>query len=537
MPVFDDDDATTATATATATTTATATPSPVEQPESSASTQPRRDKGKGRALCPQFKLPQEYVTTLSASASQSGPSSQAGRGLMSRSYTVPPRPRPGRKPATDEPESKRKAQNRASQRSFRARKQKTAQDLTERLAKSEHDRKEQNNAHLHTIAQLREQLQQALDEVTMYREEIERMRQERSHAVLQPDMRFYGSGPRFYPLGDARHDGPLRSSFGSADGYTPELTGSEPECARCRPDYCACHAEMTNGTPFGSDAPGAMDSVSMTGVLRGGSGDEDPDEDKEYDELETDFTAKMTTTDLTKAPDCGFCGGDKDVCVCIDPSVRPVGDDDVVLLPRASRSSAQDVKPTVAMTGPGSCADCQTNPQQRAWCQRVAQLRNEATPPPSSRRSSSKSSSLDIMEPKVFTSIDLNEGRSAAVVSTPTVGCRDAFKLLDGRVSTDPNAMDWRQLKPVPHTFTHLETRRDTFTMEPGMYSAMELDASSILTTLQHAQRPLQPRPSDGTHARLVKEAEERRQASFSPRTAADDDAMLDAVSQYNIGN
>ena len=35
---------------------------------------------------------------------------------------MPPRPKPGRKPATDEPASKRKAQNRESQRAFRARK-------------------------------------------------------------------------------------------------------------------------------------------------------------------------------------------------------------------------------------------------------------------------------------------------------------------------------------------------------------------------------------------------------------------------------
>jgi hypothetical protein len=50
-----------------------------------------------------------------------GPSTP-GAGPTSQRYEIPPRPKPGRKPATDEPASKRKAQNRESQRAFRARK-------------------------------------------------------------------------------------------------------------------------------------------------------------------------------------------------------------------------------------------------------------------------------------------------------------------------------------------------------------------------------------------------------------------------------
>jgi hypothetical protein len=326
----------------------------------------------------------------------------------------------------------------------------------------------------------------------------------------------------FAMVRSARHDEPLQNM--------------QSGCNRCTPEHCACLADLTHDLQFSGDA--------MAGVLRDDHGELD-DEKHPHVEYEVDFTEKFRTKhhpvafapsmEQPKITDCGFCEGQKDICIC-DPPTRVDSADESTSLPRmASGSSAEGIKPKMAMTGPGSCADCQSNPQQRAWCQRVAQLRSEASPS-SSRRNSSKSSSLDIMEPKVSTSIDMSAGFSSPVGTGRTVGCSEAFKLLDGRVSTDPNDMDWRQLKPVSQTFARQEARRDTFTMEPGMYSAMELDASSILTTLQHAQRPLRPRPSDGPHAPLIEEAEERRRASFSPMTKVEDHPMMDAISHYNIG-
>lgn len=65
--------------------------------------------------------------------------------ITSKEWVIPPRPKPGRKPATDTPPTKRKAQNRAAQRAFRERRaarvgeleelledQKTDQERTER---------------------------------------------------------------------------------------------------------------------------------------------------------------------------------------------------------------------------------------------------------------------------------------------------------------------------------------------------------------------------------------------------------------------
>jgi hypothetical protein len=60
-----------------------------------------------------------------------GPSPLGGGGPASKQHTVPPRPKPGRKPAQDEPQTKRKAQNRDSQRAFRARNRAKAEELVQ----------------------------------------------------------------------------------------------------------------------------------------------------------------------------------------------------------------------------------------------------------------------------------------------------------------------------------------------------------------------------------------------------------------------
>jgi ribosomal protein S15P/S13E len=472
------------------------------------------------------------TATLSATSNTNGPC-QSGGGPASKQHTVPPRPKPGRKPATEEPESRRKAQNRASQRNFRERKQKNVQNLLETVAMMKQEQNDKDSANARTLQAMEERMQY-LARSLHESQEANRLLEQRLKIYEQggiPDTQGLSmsaqNGPPeqnhdFAMLRNARHDQPLQNM--------------QSGCNRCTPEHCACLADLTHDLQFSGEA--------MAGVVRDGHEDLD-DEKHPHVEYEVDFTEKFKTKhhpvafapsmEESKITDCGFCEGQKEICICDPPTRVDSADESTSLTRMTSGSSSEDVKPKMAMTGPGSCADCQSNPQQRAWCQRVAQLRSEGTPS-SSRRNSSKSSSLDIMEPKASTSIDMNAGFSSPVGTGRTVGCSEAFKLLDGRVSTDPNDMDWRQLKPVPQTFARQEARRDTFTMEPGMYSAMELDASSILTTLQHAQRPLRPRPSDGPHAPLIEEAEERRRASFSPMTKVEDHAMLDAVSHYNIG-
>ncbi|KAI0508983.1 hypothetical protein F5B22DRAFT_638361 [Xylaria bambusicola] len=65
--------------------------------------------------------------------------------ITSKEWVIPPRPKPGRKPATDTPPTKRKAQNRAAQRAFRERRAARVGELEEELEeqREEHERVQQ----------------------------------------------------------------------------------------------------------------------------------------------------------------------------------------------------------------------------------------------------------------------------------------------------------------------------------------------------------------------------------------------------------
>ncbi|KAL1892974.1 hypothetical protein Sste5346_006654 [Sporothrix stenoceras] len=83
-------------------------------------------------------------------ATAQSPISAAGKppmSITSKEWVIPPRPKPGRKPATDTPPTKRKAQNRAAQRAFRERRAARVGELEDLLEdqKNEHDRAERES--------------------------------------------------------------------------------------------------------------------------------------------------------------------------------------------------------------------------------------------------------------------------------------------------------------------------------------------------------------------------------------------------------
>ncbi|KAH8731785.1 hypothetical protein GQ44DRAFT_766842 [Phaeosphaeriaceae sp. PMI808] len=437
-------------------------------------------------------------------AGPSGPSSVGG-GPTGKNYSIPPRPKPGRKPATDEPQTKRKAQNRESQRAFRARKAAKVHDLTDEVS---------------TVKTQFEELQVRFAQLEARNAELESERDywksahdqlksgESATTTTTPYLNRFTSMPisQFNNVEDSVD----MMMFPQDRQVTDEpLVGP---CHRCKPELCACIEETLAGDhaqdpPFMEAValPRRSGAAAMQGVKVQSLKADDSSE------LEIDFTSTYASAPPAQVDflleeehqSCGFCTR-PDNCLCRDESLRS-GDTPVASVPVPAKG------------GPGSCADCQTNPQQRAWCQRIAQLRGEATPP-MSRRNSTRSNSLNVMEPKVDSAIDKFSQTSSPLPGIRSVGCTETYKLFDGRVSMDVDHPDWRRLRPIQSTLQ--ESRRDTvMSMEPGTYSAMEVDVGSILTTLQHSGQPLKPRPSDGPHASIVEKAEQLRRASNSPHT------------------
>ncbi|KAI1206819.1 uncharacterized protein F4807DRAFT_216041 [Annulohypoxylon truncatum] len=102
--------------------------------------------------------------------------------ITSKEWVVPPRPKPGRKPATDTPPTKRKAQNRAAQRAFRERRAARVGELEEQL-------EEQKEEYERTQQQLQDQVQDLDTEVQSLRSKcvvledlLEKERAERTKA-------------------------------------------------------------------------------------------------------------------------------------------------------------------------------------------------------------------------------------------------------------------------------------------------------------------------------------------------------------------
>jgi hypothetical protein len=460
---------------------------------------------------------------------------------------VPPRPKPGRKPATDEPASKRKAQNRESQRAFRARKQQKLTEMQTQVESQEQRHRMEINSkisELHErearisklealLAQYQENDLKTKREIDFWKNESDSLRKqlnERRASVTSSDAQHAG----FFQPGvhDSRHDSPTRQTMStstpmgnSPQAYgTPSTTG-EIGCGKCRTGGpCACIEEIAKFMPAVplAQTPARTTASPMKGVHV-------PAQDTAalFAEREIDFTAQFSSkrnnrvdaprvdarpsiaflTQTNEADSrCGFCT-DESNCLCRDASLQAQNDYSDALSPQARPHAATTPNDTdgCSTTGPGTCADCVRDPKQRAWCQRVAQLKHSdedyfSSQSPRSRHSSS--SGLDPIEPRTH----------YAPVTTPgvSIGCSDAYKLFDGRVPTDQETMDWSTLKPISPSATKIDNL-------PGLglpgrkYSAIELDTAGVIATLQQTMGPLTPREKDGDYAQLVLKAQERR--------------------------
>ncbi|KAK6833483.1 hypothetical protein PG987_008177 [Apiospora arundinis] len=105
-------------------------------------------------IAPASQAPQLAIKPV---ANSPGPYSPAGTpsatilpqmpktSITSKEWVIPPRPKPGRKPATDTPPTKRKAQNRAAQRAFRERRAARVGELEEQIEdiREEHEQIQQ----------------------------------------------------------------------------------------------------------------------------------------------------------------------------------------------------------------------------------------------------------------------------------------------------------------------------------------------------------------------------------------------------------
>lgn len=102
--------------------------------------------------------------------------------MTTKEWVIPPRPKPGRKPATDTPPTKRKAQNRAAQRAFRERRAARVGELEEQLDQQKSENDQRMATYKDTIRDLELEVQSFRSRCLLLENMLERERKERLQA-------------------------------------------------------------------------------------------------------------------------------------------------------------------------------------------------------------------------------------------------------------------------------------------------------------------------------------------------------------------
>lgn len=352
-------------------------------------------------------IPAQATSASTPSGSMDLPDSTS---QITRDWSVPSRPKPGRKPAIDTPPTKRKAQNRAAQRAFRQRRAAEVGDLQGLMnqQQSEFDQKE---------AFWEAEKQRYQQNVEQWRQNAEYWQQatNKEHEMVK------GLEARIQDLQNQvemskrhSHHGNHLPSHVSATANPWEqsvsLSGTMPprkeSTTKMQPtDYREGSYRVSEPEVSGKD------HVRST-----------------YEELEIDFTSTfaksvprgnnkvnssaqqdyITPSMVLPSPlddGCGFCdpGG---LCVCREIAAESTStSEQIITLPSMSSiteslSNAnptpkrQTMEPRASATGPGSCPACMADPERQNFCRSLAGL----MPPPSlPRRTSSSSTTTPII--------------------------------------------------------------------------------------------------------------------------------------------
>lgn len=345
--------------------------------------------------------------------------------MTSKEWVIPPRPKPGRKPATDTPPTKRKAQNRAAQRAFRERRAARVGELEEQLQQQKNEQDKAEAELKEKIRGLEMNVQSFRSRCLLLEDMLERERKERVRAVTEAEglRRRQNQGysrhshmnmpqntlPSISSQHSGRQDGLPRilPSLETNDDTSPPLT-----CGNCSPNSCAC-AEEAMATVVGAFGSRNNDLKRPVSPAAGISDEKRQRPNLLPGQAQPDHDQQPSTDDTMNLKDgCGFCN-EGTYCVCADtvmatPAMTPTADilppitqqtqtpppsesdtsstsqlamevtaDGAVKLPRRSRAlprpaASQNSSRGCGPNGPGSCAQCQADPKSGLFCRLMA---------------------------------------------------------------------------------------------------------------------------------------------------------------------
>ena len=393
-----------------------------------------------------------------------------------KEWVIPPRPKPGRKPAGDAPPTKRKAQNREAQRAFRERRAAKVGELEQQLAESERDNQQENeslrarvNAQDDMITSLQQRYRD-LDEA-LARERQQRQQAEVDLSNLKEEMAAQNQAVALPPRRQ-------RTSFMGEQTFTGHDRNASENgvtCGRCSSSTrCQCIEEAFEMAGIAVDGEDNANSKRTHSPHNEANHKRIRSEshNNAYDGNEIDFTTQYasqqqqlpdrSTKEAAYEPgpmeleSCGYCNDGKDcLCEAISKEIarQPAPE------PSASNfENGSDEAPTTSTcnNNPGTCAQCRSDPMSTLFCRTLAATRAK----PDSKSGQQASQALPQAAPP-----------------GPTLTCADAFTTLSRHHAYSQASSElgsWvTQLTAVPGS-----------AKTAGM-TAFEIEAASVMSVLK----------------------------------------------------
>ncbi|MCJ1475800.1 hypothetical protein MMC13_004464 [Lambiella insularis] len=360
--------------------------------------------------------------------------------LTHKEWVIPPRPKPGRKPATDTPPTKRKAQNRAAQRAFRERRAAKVGELEEQMKEMEDEDEREQNELRSQIYRLESDVGEYERVVTQYSERMKaleidlarerelRVEVQRELAAIQGNQLPIDVVP--LALRKKARDAPKLTA--NAIPETSSFAEAAVGCGNCDTyTRCKCIEEAV-------DMASLVDDDFHPSPKRHGSPSQ-PEHSKRLryssfaaamkpeEPVETDFTnhpfSHFSGSSSQQKPGptdrglegCGLCK-DSTACLCAElaedernSSVNGSSLSRLLVEPSESNQFGTPInylhvanpdplltilKAASCSNNPGSCTQCQNSPTSTLFCKSLAATRrgeNNATSPPPSILSQSSS--------------------------------------------------------------------------------------------------------------------------------------------------
>ena len=418
--------------------------------------------------------------------------------FTNKEWIIPPRPKPGRKPAADTPPTKRKAQNRAAQRAFRERRAAKVGELEDCMKKMEEEDEREQEELRGQIQHLEEDVQkyhnmllswqQRCEGLERHLAEEQRLRKNARSELLLLQMRQNASTDAV-PLPPKRYTNHTHCAPVKPEVNEPTVFAFENEiamgCGKCsRDSRCECIEQafaLDSLAPDPTSKRPHSPSLSQDTTKRVR---QSPPAD--FSSTEIDFTTQfvrshppttlsssMPTTTATPLDPCGFCSNGTP-CICAEMAAEPTPSLPIDYNYQSTTSNPSTAIQNPCINGPGTCAQCQVSSTSTLFCKALAATRE---PEPSY---------LSPFPLKAKPQSTIPPAQTTAITG-PTFSCADTFTCLSRHPAFDRASDDLGSW--MPRLATVPASKGESGKEGGEVRTAFEVEAASVLEVLRFFDR------------------------------------------------